>query len=159
MDQGNSRKLLTGAWVAVTLLVLAVTLSLVFGRETNAGNGIIEPLDDYTKAQLRGTGLEFIAETGRIVTHPSGHREIIWDPPSLPTLEETIRMHADAVEKGDTDLIPYCTAEFLAYLKAQKELSGESVTPGDPYRFPACQGIPSQIGLAPNHRRASTSPD
>ena len=91
------------------------------------------------------------------MTHPSGHREIIWDPPELPTLEESIRMHAEAAEKGDAGLLPLCTDEFGEYLKAQKELSGESVTPGDPYRFPACQGIPSKIGLAPNPRQPPPS--
>ena len=159
MKQGKSRKLLFGGGIVAIMLVLALGLSLVFGGDTSAGDVVVEPLDEAMKEQYWGTGLEFIAETGRIVTHPSGRREIIWDPPRLPTLEESVRMHAEAMAKGDTDLIPLCTDEFFAYLKAQKELSGESVTPGDPYRFPACQGIPSQIGIAPNRRRAPSSSD
>ena len=117
-------------------------LYLSIGVETNSGDGMIEPLDDARKERFRASGLGFIAETGRIVTHPDGSREIIWDPPQLPTLEEWIRMNAEAAAKGDTLPILYCSDELSEYLKAQEELSGESVTQGDSVRLPTCQGIP-----------------
>ena len=159
MKQGIFHRPVSGVGIAAILLAFAFGLYLVFGGQTNSGNGAIEPLDDYTKSQLRGTGLGFIADTGRIVTHPSGHREIIWDPPQLPSLEDSIRMHAEAKATGDTDLLPLCTDEFGEYLKTQNELSGESVTPGDPYLFPACRGIPSQVGIAASPGRASHPSD
>ncbi len=152
MKRSKFQKALIGGGIAATLLALGLYLS--FGVETNTGDGVVEPLDEYTKAQLRGTGLGFIAETGRIVTNPSGHREIIWDPPQLPTLEESIRVHAEAAEKGDTDLILYCTDELSEYLKAQKELSGESAAQGDSNILPTCQGIPGRIVKGPNRTRA-----
>lgn len=159
MHFANSHKLVIGSGFFAILLVLALGLLLSHDGETSAGEGVFEPLDDYTKAQLRSTGLEFIADTGRIVTHPSGHREIIWDPLQLPSLQESIRMHAEAKATGDTGLLPLCSDEFLDYLKTQMELSGEFMTPGDPSLFPACRGIPSQAGIAASPGRASHPSD
>ena len=154
MRQRKSRNLLLGSGIAVTLLALAFGLSLIFGGETNSGDGTIEPLDDARKEQYRASGLGFIADTGRIVTHPSGHREIIWDTPELPTLEEWFRMHAEAAEKGDTAPILYCTDELSEYLKAQKELPEELAAQGDSNILPTCQGIPGRIVLGPDRTRA-----
>ena len=150
MKQGIFHRPVAGGGIAAILFALGFGLCLVFGGQTNSGTGAIEPLDDYTKSQLRGTGLEFIADTGRIVTHPSGNREIIWDPPQLPMLEEWIRMNAEAAEKGDTAPILYCTDELSEYLKAKKELSGESGTQGESTKLPTCQAIPDRIVLGPN---------
>ena len=150
MKQGIFHRPVAGGGIAAILLALAFGLYLVFGGQSNPLDGAIEPLDDYTKERYRASGLEFIAETGRIVTHPNGNREIIWDAPQLPTLEEWMRMNAEAAEKGDTAPILYCTDELSEYLKAQSELSGESVTQSDSIRFPTCQAIPDRIVLGPN---------
>ena len=56
MKRGNSRKLLVGAGVAVSLFVLAVSLSLIFGAVTNAGDCIVEPPDPAAEARLPGAG-------------------------------------------------------------------------------------------------------
>ena len=141
------RKLYVGGGSTAILLVLVLGLVLVFGGGANTGDVLSEPLDDGTKAQFQGTHLGFIAETGRIVVNEYGGREIIWDPPPLPTLEESINKGAQAAEAGDMDLLPLCTIEYLEFLKAQKDASGETVTPGDATRFPACNGIPESIGF------------
>ena len=143
MKQGIFHRPVAGGGIAAILLALAFGLYLVFGGQSN-------PLDDETKERYRASGLEFIAETGRIVTHPNGNREIIWDAPQLPTLEEWTRMNAEAAEKGDTAPILYCTDELSEYLKAKKELSGESGTQGESKKLLTCQAIPDRIVLGPN---------
>ena len=57
MRQRKSRKLLLGSGIVVTLLALAFGLSLIFGVETNAGDGVVEPLDDASKERYRAGGL------------------------------------------------------------------------------------------------------
>jgi hypothetical protein len=129
------------------LLVLALAATLAFGGGTETEDERIgEPLDERIKSQLRSTRLGFIADTGRIITHPSGSKEIIWDPPKLPTLEESIRMFDEAVKKNDNGLIPLCTEGFSAYLKAYEKTRWPDL---DPY-FPACRAIPSGIYQGPS---------
>ena len=143
----------------IGFIVLAMTLLLTFmvDRETNAGEVVGEPLDAYTKNQLKGTHLDFIADTGRVITHENGRREIVWDPPKLPTLEESIRKAAAARAANDTSLLPLCTDEYKQYLREQKggvERTNEPLTDSKTPGFPACSAIPSQAAFAPNVRRA-----
>ena len=143
--------------IGLIVLATALLLTFLFHRETNADEVIGEPLDAYTKSQLQGTHLDFIAETGRIITDENGRRQIVWDPPQLPTLEESISMAAAAKEADDTSLLPFCTDEYIQYLKEQKgggEQSSESLTDSKTPGFPVCAGIPAQVGVAPNARRA-----
>ena len=112
MNQELWLKLTVGGGSAAILLVLALSLALILGGESNLEDNS-EPLDAVIKAQLQGTHLEFISETGRIVVNEDGIRQIIWDPPQLPTLEESIRMGAAAEETGDTDLLPPVHAGVL----------------------------------------------
>ena len=99
---------------------MALLLTFLFHRETNADELAGEPLDAYTKNQLQGTHLDFIAETGRVITDENGRWEIVWVPPQLPTLEESISMTVAAKEANDTSLLPLCTNEYIQYLKEQK---------------------------------------
>ena len=55
MKQGTLHSPLAGGGIAVTLLVLAFDLYLAFGRLTNAGDGIVEPLDPSVEAGLSVT--------------------------------------------------------------------------------------------------------
>lgn len=57
MRQRKSRKLLLGSGIVVTLLALAFGMSLIFGGETDSGDGAIEPLDDASKERHRAGGL------------------------------------------------------------------------------------------------------
>ena len=121
----------------------------MFVGETNA-DPIGEPLDDYTKAKLQNTHLKFIAETGRIVVNERGVRQIIWDPPQLPTLEESIRMAAEARQANDTALLPLCTEEYRHYMKAKKasgERTSDLLTDSTPPSFPACSAVPDSAGF------------
>ena len=113
MSQRILHKLSVGGGSVAILLALALSLTHVFGGEATADDGLGEPLDTATSARLQGTHLDFIAESGRVVVNEHGNRQIIWDPPQLPTLEESIRMVARAAEASDTDLLPLCTQEYL----------------------------------------------
>ncbi len=110
-----------GAGATAVLAALALSLAFILGGDANTESLIGEPLDEATKAELRSQGLDFIAETGRRVARGNGTAEIIWDPPKLPTLEESIIMGKAAMAAGDDDLIPLCTDEYRDYLKEQKE--------------------------------------
>ncbi len=151
----NRRTLLklsvAGVGAIATLSALALSLAFMLGGDANAEGPKGEPLDDQTKAMLRGQRLDFIAETGRRVHRGNGTSEIIWDPPQLPTLEESIRMGEAAMAAGDTGLIPLCTDEYYEYLRAKKASGWRRSDP----MFPACRAIPDQIVSAPNHRPAS----
>ena len=57
MRQVKPRNLLLGSGIAVTLLALAFGMSLIFGGETDSGDGAIEPLDDASKEPNRPGGL------------------------------------------------------------------------------------------------------
>ena len=121
-------------------------------RETAAGDVGDEPLDESTRAQFQGTYLDFIAETGRIVVNDNGTRQIVWDPPQLPMLEESIRMAAEAKAANDMDLLPLCTQEYMQYLKEQKEAreaEENRVKFSPPPSFPACNAIPDGIYFGP----------
>ena len=134
MNRGNLLKLSVAcAGATAVLAALALSLAFLLGGYANADGPVGEPLDEATKAEFRGTNLDFIAETGRRVARGNGTSEIIWDPPELPTLEESIRMGEAAMESGDTNLIPVCTDEYWAYLGEQK---ASGWRPDDPM-FPA----------------------
>ena len=147
------RHILTIA-VAAFFLTLALGLFLVFGGDTAIGNdsaadGVTgEPLDDATKAQFMAGHLKFIAETGRIIVNENGMRQIIWDPPELPTLEESIGMRERAEAANDSSLLPLCTEEYLQYLKERKESVGIVSDPHTP-SFPVCNAIPGGIYFGP----------
>ncbi len=135
-----------GSLCVGVLLALGLGSSFAFGGGPETEDERIgEPLDEAIKQELRGTGLGFIADTGRLITHPTGYPEVIWDPPQLPTIKESIRMFDEAVAKNDADLIPFCTEGFSAYLKANEKTRWPDL---DPY-FPACHAIPSGIHLGP----------
>ena len=141
---GNVVKRIVGVGTAlVFLLLLTLGLSFAFGGDPYDADLIGEPLDDDRKEDYIGTNLEFIAETGRIIYRENGSGEIIWDPPKLPTLRESVRMYREAVAKNDTGLVPLCSDSFFRYLKAARK-TDESLVPNDPY-FPACRAVPSGI--------------
>ena len=168
MSRSIWRKVIAGGTIGA-LLAMSLSLTLAFdGDSTSEGETtpvedigpvgvVIEPLDEYTKAQLRGNHLDFIAETGRIVTDENGHRQIVWDPPQLPTLDESIRMAAKAVEANDSGLLPLCTEEYLQYVRAQKEPDALRIDPGVVAApgFPACNGIPAQMIIGPPSGRGN----
>ncbi len=155
----NRRTLLklsvAGVGTIATLAALALSLAFMPVGDANAEGPKGEPVDDQTKAMLRSQRLDFIAETGRRVHRGNGTSEIIWDPPQLPTLEESIRMGEAAMAAGDTGLIPLCTDEYYGYLRAKKASGWRRSDP----MFPACRAIPDQIVSAPNHRFGGYSPD
>lgn len=147
------RHILTIA-VAAFFLTLALGLFLVFGGDTAIGNdsaadGVTgEPLDDATKAQFMAGHLKFIAETDRIIVNENGVRQLVWDPPELPTLEESIRMRERAEAANDSSLLPLCTKEYLQYRKEQKACSRNLSDPRTP-SFPVCNAIPDGIYFGP----------
>ena len=145
MDQKSIQRI-TGAGAALLLMLLAAS-TLAFGDDSDDAALIGEPLDEARKEEYRGTALEFIAETGWIIYNERGGGQIIWDPPDLPTVRESVRMYREAVARNDTNLIPLCSKSFLRYLKAA-EGEDESLDSDDPY-FPACQAIPSGIYFGP----------
>ena len=134
--------------IAAIVLTAAVGLYVVIGGQTASGDAGSESQEDDWRAQYRGTHLEFIAETGRIVVNENGTKQIVWDPPELPSLEESIIRGRVAKLLHIPELLPLCTHEYLQHLKAQKE-PGE---PDDSRRrsaprpsFPACNAIPDGI--------------
>ena len=56
---------------------------------------------------------KFIAETSRIIFNENRVRQLVWDPPELPTLEESIGMRERAEAANDSSLLPLCTEEYL----------------------------------------------
>ena len=152
MNQSYRRSFPTAGLAAIAL-ALVVGLYLVLDGETAAGDFGGEPLDGSTRAQFQGTYLDFIAETGRIVVNDNGTRQIVWDPPQLPTLEESIHLAAEAKAANDMDLLPLCTQEYMQYLKEQKEAreaEDDRVKYSPPPSFQACNAIPDGIYLGPN---------
>ena len=133
------KKLLLAIPLIITAVVLVVGLSISVIYTDEDG----ESLDSATMAKYQGTHLNFIAETGRIVVNEHGTKQIIWDSPQLPTLEEAISMAAQAKTTGDTNLVPLCTPEYLEYLKTQEN----SGTPTNNSKFPACNAIPDRIAF------------
>ena len=151
MSQSLLRCFLACALAAIGITA-AVGLYLVIGGQTVSGDNGSESREDAWRARYRGTHLEFIAETGRIVVNENGTKQIVWDPPELPTLEESIIRGRVAKLLRNPDLLPLCTQEYLQYLKAQKEPR----EPEDNRRkfvprpsFPACNAIPDGIYVGP----------
>ena len=151
MIQSLLRCLLVGA-LAVIVLTATVGSYLVFAGQTASGDAGVGSQEDAWRAQYRGTHLDFIAETGRIVVNENGTKQIVWDPPELPSLEESIVRGRVAKLLHIPELLPLCTKKYLHYLKAQKE-------PGEPENsrrrfvpppsFPACNAIPDRIFIGP----------
>ena len=150
MKEWIGRKSVIGGIIAGTVgifVALALSLTLVFDGEAN---GAGEPLDAATKAVYQGGHLKFIAETGRIVVNENGLRQIVWDPPELPTLEESITKTTQAKEANDRSLLPLCTQEYIEHLKAQRASEGSGASaPSGPRSpsFPVCNAIPDTIYL------------
>lgn len=151
MNQSLLRCLLVGA-LAVIVLTATVGPYLVIGGQTASGDDGSESQEDAWRTQYRGTHLEFIAETGRIVVNENGTKQIVWNPPELPSLEESIVRSRVAKLLHIPELLPFCTQEYLQHLKAQKEPR----EPGDSRRrsaprpsFPACNAIPDGIFIGP----------
>ena len=144
MNQWIRRKTVVGGLVAGVVgvfVAIALSLTLVLDGETNDTN---EPLKTSTIAKLQSGHLKFIADTGRVIVNEDGVREIVWDPPQLPTLQESINKRAEAMAAGNPDLLPLCTEEYLQHLKEQKEAAGIRNEPTD-HTFPACNAIPDAI--------------
>ena len=159
MNQSHRRVFFIAGFAAIALAQV-VGLYLVLDGETVAGDVGGEPLDDARKAQFQGTYLDFIAETGRIVVNDNGFGQIIWDPPQLPTLEESIHMAAEAKAANDMGLLPLCTEEYMQYLKEQKgpeEPEDDRVKYSPPPSFPACNAIPDGIYFGPQVDRHDIS--
>ena len=134
--------------LAVIVLAAAVGLYLFIDGETASGDIGPESPQDAWRAQYRGTHLEFIVDTGRIVVNEDGTRQIVWDPPELPSLKESIVRGRVAKLLNIPELLPLCTQEYLQHLKAQKEPR----EPDDSRRrllprpsFPVCNAIPDSI--------------
>ena len=138
--------------LVVIALALVVGLYANFDVQSFPSDAGIESEDDAWKARLRGTHLNFIAETGRVVVNDRGVQEIVWDPPELPSLRESILRGKLARMAMKPDLLPLCTEEYLQYLKARKK---PKVSGTDWLRFlprpslPACNGIPDSIYRGP----------
>ena len=138
--------------IAAISLTAAVGLYLVLAGQTATGDAGSESQEDAWRARYRGTHLEFIAETGRIVVNENGVRQIIWDPPELPSLEGSIIRGRAAKLLHIPELLSLCTEEYLQYLKAQKEPreledSRRRFVPRP--SFPACSAIPDGIFIGP----------
>ena len=134
------------------VVTAAVRLYVVISGQTASSDTGSESQEEAWRTQYRGTHLEFIAETGRIVVNENGTKQIVWDPPELPSLEESIIRGRVAKLLHFPALLPLCTEEYLQYLKAQKEPR----EPGDSRRrfsprpsFPACNAIPDGIFVGP----------
>ena len=108
MNQWNRREVIVfgAASISGILLALVVGLHLSFSSENVYGNVNSVPPHDAWKTKYRGTNLDFIAETGRIIVNERGSRQIVWDPPQLPTLEESIRMGTLAKLARNPELAP-----------------------------------------------------
>jgi hypothetical protein len=135
---------------AFLLMILAGTLTVRTGGGVRAEERPGVPLDTKTAELLKGTHLDFIAETGRVVVNERGVREIIWELPELPTVSESVEMYQAAVRAKDTSLLPLCTDAFLAYVKQQKEAGsdfteGASISKGA--SIPICNAIPDQAAF------------
>ena len=159
MNRNVVRRIAGVGTALVTLSLLMLGLSFAFGGDPYDAELIGEPLDEEMKEDYIGTNLEFIAETGRVIYRENGSGEIIWDPPHLPTLRESVRMYREAVAKNDTGLIPLCSDSFSRYLKAARK-TDESLVPKDTY-FPACQAVPSGSYFGPpsDHSRRFSDND
>jgi hypothetical protein len=138
---------------AFLLMILAGTLTVRTGGGVRAEERPGVPLDTKTAELLKGTHLDFIAETGRVVVNERGVREIIWELPELPTVSESVEMYQAAVRAKDTSLLPLCTDAFLAYVKQQKEAgsgftegaSGASISKSPSISI--CNAIPDQAAF------------
>ena len=163
MSRWIRRRSIVGG-IAGAFLALVVSLSLVFDAETNTDDVIGVPLDATSKASLQGTHLAFIGESGRVVVNEHGTRQIIWETPQLPTLEESISKAAEAAEARDIGLLPLCTQEYLQYLKVQGasgEPSNSLMTDSKAPSFPSCNAIPDKVAFGPPgkaHKAALGSP-
>ena len=139
--------------VAILLVMLLVGVVLAVLSFNPAGNAVLadaatfEPLDESAKAQWEGTKLDFIAKTGRIVIRDDGKRELIFDVPELPGVEESLRMIAAAKAAKDYDLLPLCSPEYREYARATRE--GSDNPPGKFWEAPGCAGIPGHIMIGP----------
>lgn len=97
-----------------------------------------ELIDQYEQGN-RG----YIAQSGRLVEYETGQRQIVFDMPKFPTLEESIK------QALNPRVTPMCTPEFRQFLIAMK--NGEIAQPVG-WKGGTCQSIPSGIGLASNDR-------
>jgi len=105
-----------------------------------------EPLTPELKAMIAGVP-SFIAETGRLVTHPDGRQEIVWVTPELPGVEESLKMIAAAKAAGDTSLLPLCSPEFREYRRARA--IPRDRPPSDFWDDPGCRAIPDGASIGP----------
>ena len=148
MNRWGRRKVITCGAASISGILLTLMLGLhlsVLSASVNGNVNSMSPHDDW-KTKYRGTHLDFVAETGRVVVNERGLSEIVWDPPQLPTLEESIHKASIAKLVRNPDLLPLCTEEYLQVLKGKKEASGIEKHPTD-HSFSACNVIPDTIYL------------
>jgi len=145
----NRPRLTVAVLAAITFIgvVFAILVLNPDGKAAQAGTETFEPLDESARAQWEGTKLDFIAKTGRIVTHDDGTKEVIFDVPELPGVEESLRMIAAAKAAKDHDLLPLCSPEYKEYARANREWSDNP--PGKFWEAPGCVGIPGHIMIGP----------
>ena len=149
MTTMNNSRLAAVVLAAITFIGVVVAILALgpSGNAAHAGDEIFEPLDESAKAQWEGTKLDFIAKTGRIVTHDDGTKEVIFDVPELPGVEESLRMIAAAKAAKDHDLLPLCSPEYKEYARANREWSDNP--PGKFWEAPGCTAIPDGIMTGP----------
>lgn len=144
MKHWIKRKSVIGGVIAGAVgIFMALALSLTFALDGETDDGG-EPLRASTLEQLQSGHLKFIAETGRVIVKENGVREIVWDPPQLPSLQESVSKRTEAIAADNPDLLPLCTDEYLQHLKEQKEAAG-IVTAATDHTFPACNAVPDGI--------------
>ena len=146
----NKPRLAVAVFAAITFIgvVVAILALNPSGKAAQAGTDeTFEPLDESARAQWEGTKLDFIAKTGRIVTHENGAKELIFDVPELPGVEESLRMIEEAKAAKDHDLLPLCSPEYREYARATRE--GSDNPPGKFWEAPGCAGIPGHIMIGP----------
>jgi len=124
-----------------------VGVSILAGPESRTyADQLGEPLTPEQKAMIAGVP-SFIADTGRLVTHPDGRQEIVWDTPELPGVEESLVMMAAAKAARDTSLLPLCSPEFREYSRAHA--IPRDRPPSDFWDAPGCTAIPDHASIGP----------
>ena len=130
----------------VAALTVVGVLMLAGPESRTHADQLGEPLTLEQKAGLRGLP-SFIADTGRLVTHPNGKQEIVWDTPELPGVEESLKMMAAAKAARDTSLLPLCSPEFREYSRAHAIPRDRPSS--DFWDAPGCTAIPGSISVGP----------
>ncbi len=138
------RLTLTFGVSAIAVIVATFILSTMTGNQAHAG---IDETSTSARANYEGTQLSFIAETGRVITREDGNKELVFDRPELPSLEQSIKMMEAAKLARDRDLLPLCSPEYLQYAKENNRRIEEP--PSEFWEAPGCVAIPDRIMIGP----------